>query len=37
MWHAGDIYADFDKLDDDNTICQSINQRAIEWALSKSN
>lgn len=36
QWHAGHADADFDKLDNDDTLCMKINQKAIDWAMSKA-
>lgn len=36
QWHAGHTDTNFTKDDKDHTICESINQMAIDWALSKA-
>lgn len=36
QWHAGHTSTNFTKDDKDGTICESINQMAIDWALSKT-
>lgn len=33
QWHAGHKDADFHKLDEDDYLCASINQEAINWGL----
>lgn len=34
--HAGNASADFHELDDNKHMCRDINQKALDWALSKA-
>jgi len=36
QYNAGHLDADFEKLDDDNTRCMEINQKALEWGLKNA-
>lgn len=36
QWHAGNKDTNYTKDDTDHTICESINQKAIDWAMSKA-
>lgn len=36
QWHAGNTNANFDQLDNVDTVCQGINQMAINWGVSKA-
>ena len=34
--HAGNASADFHELDDNKHMCKDINQKALDWAISKA-